>query len=180
MSSDDFDHLFKSLEVHIEESDLAISSVEHCNGKTIKSAYVTFDPHFIQNSYQESYYFYCTRSPSSTEWRCQKPTILKSIKYQGSTIRMFGSVSAAEANELIQFIASISKESFSSLKDQELLLPSSDISGYKKIYAISKEQQAYEVTVEGGEGGNTLIIKRVQCGLKQCDLGVSNVVWVVY
>ena len=179
MSSDDFDNLAKSLEAHIASDDYEILSVEHCNHKTLKLTYVTLSPHFVQGTYQESYYFYCTRDPSSITWGCDKPTILKSLRHAGATIRIFGSATAAEANELTQFIAGISTESFTSLNEQELQVPEKEISGYKKIFAISKEKNIFKVTVEGGKGGNTLMIRRVQCGLKQCALGVSNVVWEI-
>jgi hypothetical protein len=110
----------------------------------------------------------------------QKPTILKSLDHEGSEIRMFGSINAAEANEIIQFVSNISIDSFSSLKEQDLQVTNDEISTYKKIYAIAKDNRSFKVTVGESNTGNTLIIQRVQCGLKQCDLGVSNVVWEIF
>ena len=161
-----------------------IEKLDYCDGKDHKSAYITYAPHVRLSNYAERYLFSCSKKPSSKLWNCNKPTVLKSITHQGYSVSFWGSISPQEAIEVIEFTEAITSSSFDSIGENGIFPEDNNIDKYTKALAISKTdsqfREEYRVTVRGGMLGNTMVLRRVQCGLASCDLEIRELRLVMH
>lgn len=97
---------------------------------------------------------------------------MKSIYHNESRIWLWGNITTDEAAKLIRFVEGIELEILGFLNEKTAPPEASDLPNYKIVLAISKENNEYRVSVRGGKPGNTIIIKRIQCGLTECDFKI--------